>query len=149
MKPMATKSRAVTVLITEVQAESPLVKECNSLDQMIDVNLSTRGTLVGHPSNPLKRIKRKHKHPIAFGVLRTSKGKKKRDVLILFDSSATGSYMSEEHAHKLRVKNTSATVWKMGNGNIQTDKKVKTHFKLPELYPERIIEHTFHLLPTT
>ena len=26
---------------------------------------------------------------------------------------------------------------------------VKTHFILPELYPERIIEHTFHLLPTT
>ena len=25
--------------------------ECNSLDQMIDVNLSIRGTLVGHPSN--------------------------------------------------------------------------------------------------
>jgi hypothetical protein len=57
--------------------------------------------------------------------------------------------MSEEHARKLRVKNTSAAVWKTGNGNIQTDKKVKTHFILPELYPERIIEHTFHLLPTT
>ena len=26
---------------------------------------------------------------------------------------------------------------------------MKTHFILPELYPERIIEHTFHLLPTT
>ena len=57
--------------------------------------------------------------------------------------------MSEEHAHKLRVKNTSAAVWKTGNGNIKTNKKVKTHFILPELYPERIIEHTFHLLPTT
>ena len=57
--------------------------------------------------------------------------------------------MSEEHARKLRVKNTSAAVWKTGNGNIKTDKKVKTHFILPELYPERIIEHTFHLLPTT
>ena len=56
--------------------------------------------------------------------------------------------MSEEHARKLRVKNTSAAVWKMGNGNIKTDKKVKTHFILPELYPERITEHTFHLLPT-
>ena len=57
--------------------------------------------------------------------------------------------MSEEHAHKLRVKNTSAAVWKMGNGNIKTNKKGKTHFILPELYPKRIIEHTFHLLPTT
>ena len=58
--------------------------------------------------------------------------------------------MSEEHAHsKLRMKNTSAAVWKMGNGNIKTNKKVKTHLILPELYPERIIEHTFHLLPTT
>ena len=57
--------------------------------------------------------------------------------------------MSEEHARKLRVKNTSAAVWKMGNSNIKTDKKVKTHFILPELYPERNIEHTFHLLPTT
>ena len=56
--------------------------------------------------------------------------------------------MSEEHARKLRVKNTSATVWKTGNGNIKTAKMVKTHFILPELYPERIIEHTFHLLPT-
>ena len=53
------------------------------------------------------------------------------------------------HARKLRVKNTSAAVWKTGNGNIKTDKKVKTHFILPELYPETIIEHTFHLLPTT
>ena len=26
---------------------------------------------------------------------------------------------------------------------------MKTHFILPELYPERIIEHTFHLLRTT
>ena len=52
-------------------------KECNSLDQTIDVNLSIRGTLVGPTSNPLKRIKRKHEHPIAFGVLRTSKGKKR------------------------------------------------------------------------
>ena len=57
--------------------------------------------------------------------------------------------MSEDHAHKLRMKNTSATVWKTGNGNIKTDKKVKTHFILLELYAERIIEHTFHLLPTT
>ena len=57
--------------------------------------------------------------------------------------------MSEEHARKLRVKNTPAAVWKTGNGNIKTDKKVKTHFILPELYPERIIEHTFHLLHTT
>ena len=56
--------------------------------------------------------------------------------------------MSEEHARKLRVTNTSAAVWKMGNGNIKADKKVKTHFILAELYPERIIEHTFHLLPT-
>ena len=56
--------------------------------------------------------------------------------------------MSEEHARKLRVKNTSAAVWKTGNGNIKTDKKVKTHFIVSELYPERIIEHTFHLLPT-
>ena len=77
---------------------------------MIDVNLSIRGTLVGHPSNPLKRIKLKHEHPIAFGVLQTSKGKKKREVRILFDSGATGSCMSEEHARKLRVKNTSAAV---------------------------------------
>ena len=45
--------------------------------------------------------------------------------------------------------NTSATVWKTGNGNIKTDTKVKTHLILPALYPERIIEHTFHLLPTT
>ena len=57
--------------------------------------------------------------------------------------------MSEEHARKLCVENTSAVVWKTGNDNIKTDKKVKTHFILPELYPERIIEHTFHLLPTT
>ena len=57
--------------------------------------------------------------------------------------------MSEDHARKLRVKNTSAAVWKTGNGNIKTDKKVKSHFILPELYPERIIGHTFHLLPTT
>ena len=64
--------------------------------------------LVGPTSNPLKRIKLKHEHPIAFGVLRTSKGKKTRDVRILFDSGATGSFMSEEHARKLRVKNTSA-----------------------------------------
>ena len=28
-------------------------------------------------------------------------------------------------------------------------KKVKTHFIIPEIYPERIIEHTFHLLHTT
>ena len=26
---------------------------------------------------------------------------------------------------------------------------MKTHIILPELYPEMIIEHTFHLLPTT
>ena len=57
--------------------------------------------------------------------------------------------MSEEHARKQRMKNTSAAVWKTGNGNTKTDKKVKTHLILPELYPERIIEHTFHLLPTT
>ena len=84
---------------------------------MIDVNLSLRGTLVGHPSNPLRRIKLKKEHAIAFGVLRTSKGKKTRDVRILFDSDATGSFMSEEHARKLRVKNTSAAVWKTGNSN--------------------------------
>ena len=47
------------------------------------------------------------------------------------------------------LNNTSAAVWKTGNGNIKTNKKVKTHFILPELCPERIIEHTFHLLPTT
>ena len=81
----------------------------------------------------MKRIKRKHEHPIAFGVLQTNKGKKKRNVPILFDSGATRSFMSEEHARKLRVKNTSAAVWKTGNGNIKTDKKVKTHFILPEL----------------
>ena len=63
-------------------------------------------------------------------------------------SGATGSFMSEEHVRKLLVKNTSAAVWKTGNGNIKTNKKVKTHFFLPELYPERIIEHAFHLLPT-
>ena len=48
--------------------------------------------------------------------------------------------MSEEHARKLR--------WKTGIGNIKTDKKVKTHFVLPEFYPKRITEHSFHLLPT-
>ena len=95
-----------------------------------------RGTRVGHPSNALKRIKRKHEHPIPFGVLRTSKGKKTRDVRMLFDSGATGSFMSEEHARKLRVKNTSAAVWKTGNGNIKTDKKVKTHFILQSYIPK-------------
>ena len=50
----------MTVLITEVQAERPLVKNVDSLDQTIDVNLSIRGTLVGHSSNPLKRIKLNH-----------------------------------------------------------------------------------------
>ena len=84
----------------------------------------------------------------SLSVFYEQEGKKKRDVRILFDSGATGSFMSEEHARKLRVKNTSAAVWKTGNSNIKTDKKVKTHFILPELYPERIIEHTFHLLPT-
>ena len=53
-----------------------------------------------------------------------------------------------KNARKLCVKNTSAAVWKTGNGNIKTNKKVKTYFILPVLYPERIIEHTFHLLPT-
>ena len=104
----------MTVPITESSGRETSSKECNSLDQTIDVNLSIRGTLVGPTSNPLKRIKLKHEHLIAFGVLRTNKGKKTRDVRILFDSGATGSFMSEEHARKLRVKNTPATVWKTG-----------------------------------
>ena len=57
--------------------------------------------------------------------------------------------MPSDDARKLRVMNTSAAVWKMGNSNNKTDKRVKTHFILPELYPGRITEHTFHLLPTT
>jgi hypothetical protein len=46
------------------------------------------------------------------------------------------------------VKNTAASVWKTGNGSIETYKRTKAQFVLPELYSNRIIEHTFHLLPT-
>jgi hypothetical protein len=87
-------------------------------------------------------------HPIAFGILRTSKGNKQKEIRILFDSGATSSFLSERYASKLRVKNTVPSVWKTGNGSIETYTKAKIQFVLPELYNDRIIEHTFHLLST-
>jgi hypothetical protein len=79
--------------------------------------------------------------------LRTSKGNKQKEIRILFNSGATSSFLSERLATKLRVKNTAASVWKTGNGSIETYRKTKTHFVLPKLYNNRITEHTFQLLP--
>ena len=108
-----------------------------------------QGTLVGHSSNPLKRIKLKHEHPIAFGVLRMSKGKKKRDVRILFDSGGKAALWAKSmlvnYAWRIHLLQSG----RQATAILKTKKKVKTHFILSELYPERIIEHTFHLLPTT
>jgi hypothetical protein len=87
-------------------------------------------------------------HPIAFGILRTSKGSKQKEIHILFDSGATSSFLSERYASKLRVKNTVPSVWKTGNGSIETCTKAKIQFVLPKLYNDRIIEHNFHLLST-
>ena len=38
--------------------------------------------------------------------------------------------------------------WRTGNGTVQTDKIAMARFVLPELYTDRLIEHTFHLLAT-
>jgi hypothetical protein len=110
--------------------------------------LTIQSAFVGHTNQPATESKDKQQHPIAYGILRTSKGNKQKEIRILFDSGATSSFLSERLATKLRVKNTAASVWKTGNGSIETYRKTKTHFVLPELYNDRIIEHTFHLLPT-
>jgi hypothetical protein len=107
--------------------------------------LSIRDTLVGHRN---KRQKKDHRHPIAFGILRTSTGKKRRTIRILLDTGATGSFLTGKHTTKLRVKQTPEGVWKTGNGTITTSKKVKAQFILPELYADRVIEHTFNVLDT-
>ena len=80
--------------------------------------------------------------------MQTSKGNEQQEIRILFDSGATSSFLNERFASKLRVKNTAISVWKTGKGSIETYRKTKIHFVLPELYNDRIIEHTFHLLPT-
>ena len=110
--------------------------------------LTLRSALAGRMQHSSTEKIVEQQHPIAFGILRTSKGNKQKEIRILFDSGATSSFLSERFASKLRVKNTAASVWKTGNGSIETYKKTKTQFVLPELYNDRIIEHTFHLLPT-
>ena len=110
--------------------------------------LTLRSALVGRMQHSATERIVKQQHPIAFGILRISKGNEQKEIRILFDSGATSSFLSERFASKLRVKNTATSVWKTGNGSIETCKTTETHFVLPELYNDRIIEHTFHLLPT-
>ena len=107
------------------------------------------GRLRGHitsTENTRKKSKIAHLKPIAFGVLRTSKGSKCKSIKILFDTGATGSFLEEKLAKKLRVKNVAATTFKTGNGPVSTTKKTKTRLIMPELHADRIIEHTFHLI---
>jgi predicted aspartyl protease len=107
--------------------------------------MSIRNVLAGRS----KKQKLQHHHPIAFGVMRASKGtSKSKAIRILLDSGATGSFIVERLTHKLRVRNGTPSVWKTGNGNVSTSKTVKTHFILPELYHDRIIEHKFNVLST-
>lgn len=107
--------------------------------------MSIRNVLAGRSN---KKQKVQHQHPIAFGIMRVSKGTKRKAIRILLDSGATGSFIVERLTTKLRVKNTTASVWKTGNGDVKTSKMVKTHFMLPELYHDRIIEHKFNVLST-
>jgi hypothetical protein len=79
-------------------------------------------------------------------LLRTSLGNKTRQIRVLFDSGATGSFVREKFTRKLRVKQISPETWKTGNGLLTTSKQVKTHFTLPELYSDRVIEHKFNVL---
>jgi hypothetical protein len=110
--------------------------------------LTLRSALAGRTNHTTTETIIQQQQPIAFGILRTSKGNKQEEIRILFDSGATSSFLCERLASKLHVKNTTPSVWKTGNGSIETYTYTKTHFVLPELYNDRIIEHTFHLLPT-
>jgi hypothetical protein len=87
-------------------------------------------------------------HPIAFGDLKTNKGQHPISIKILFDSGATSSFLHEKHAKKLRTKTTVGSSWRTGNGTVQTNTITLARIVLPELYTDRLVEHTFHLLST-
>ena len=128
----------------------------DNLDKCLAKSITTEdsvftllGRLRGHTKNhqnPQKRRKNAHFQPVAFGVLQTSKGSKTKPIKILMDTGATASFLKETLAKKLRVKQIPAEAFKTGNGRLNVTKKTKTRLILPELYADRIIEHTFNLI---
>ena len=103
--------------------------------------MSIRKLVHGH-----KRIKRSHLCPILFGILRTTVNGKNKPIRILLDSGATGRFLRENLTGRLHVKETLRESWNTGNGVLLTNTTVQTHFVLPELYNDRVIEHTFNVL---
>ena len=75
-----------------------------------------------------------------------TKGSKIREVRILFDTGATGCFIHEKHAKKLRAKCTKLTEWKTGDGCVNVSQIAKTHLTLPELHSDRVTECNFDIV---
>ena len=94
-----------------------------------------------------KRQKTTDTKPVAFVRFKARLGTDKPVVLrALLDSGGSESLAAEEHVQKLRVKTVpSKQVWSTPSGAMTTNKKVKTHFKLPELDDRTVIEWNLHV----
>ena len=103
--------------------------------------LSSRG-----PKKKKRKIERERLSPILKGLLQIKLGTPKAKLIrILCDTGASTSIMEEELAKKLRVKTDSSMTWETGNGTMQTSKKCKVHFQLPEISPTMGIVTDVHL----
>ena len=80
--------------------------------------------------------------------MRQSSKNRPRNIRVLFDTGATGSFIRGKLTRQLRVRQKSPSVWKTGNGPLTTSKQAVVQFLLPELYADRVIEHSFNVLET-
>ena len=121
----------------------------HKLDKVLTEEVYSLHTLRS-PQRPRKHPKLGHSRPITFGRMRTSLGKPHlKTIRILCDSGTTGTIVEPWLVKKLRVRDTEHTTWNTKSGNLDTNKKCKVQFSLPEFYTDRVIEWDVHVSNTT
>ena len=126
------------------------------LDKCIDDSregelFSIAQLLKGQPLISAKRRKTAHLKPVAIVRFNTKLGKAKpATVLALLDSGGAESIISDKIASKLRVRTSNGPpkVWSTPNGDLSTNRKTKSQFKLSELHDDRVVEWDFHVTKT-
>jgi len=74
---------------------------------------------------------------------------KPKDCTVLLDSGASGSIVSKQIVKKLRLTKESKCIWNTAAGPMETSKKTKLQFMLPELSETKLIEWKMHVMEST
>lgn len=127
-------------------------EQCDSLDDLIGTAMekekelfSIANLIRGHRP---KRQKTQDLRPIVFVRINTRpKNAKPKPVTIkaLVDTGGSASLICRKYVSKLKLLKDTSTVWSTPGGELQTNKKCRAQFSLPELHDNKLLEWNLHV----